>query len=88
MPDTSTPKYSCANCLYAYRIEGAPAAFCRRWPPQVTQSDLDIARDALGKVSNLHQTAAQFPIVMLGNWCGEHKKEKEPREKAAPQNAK
>jgi hypothetical protein len=74
------PKYSCGNCLYAWGIENTPAAMCRRFPPTIHQSELDISRESDGRVVNSRQTLAQFPIVMRANWCGEHKKAKpEPR---------
>lgn len=75
------PKYSCGNCLFAWIMENTPAALCRRFPPTIHQSELDIQRDSDGKVLNSHQTLAQFPVVMQGNWCGEHKKAKPQSER-------
>lgn len=73
---SSAPKYTCGNCLYAWRVGEQPAALCRRFPPSVFQSDLDVKRDESNKITGSNQTLAQFPVVMLGNWCGEHKREK------------
>lgn len=70
----SLPKYSCGNCRYAWAMEGSAASMCRRYPPSVYQSELDLKRDGTGKIMASSQTLSQFPIVMNANWCGEHKK--------------
>lgn len=77
MTEKPTSQYSCGNCHYAWIVEGGQAALCRRFPPQVYQSERDIDRDASGKITSPpRQTLAQFPVVMQTNWCGEHRRAK------------
>lgn len=78
------PKYRCGNCKYMFLpTEGAPAGYCRRYPPTAFFSEPDVQRDDSGRPINVHQTTSQFPIVVVANWCGEHKKMEEPKGRAS-----
>lgn len=79
IPMPAPPKYRCENCLYSLHpgtIGAEGFVMCRRFPPQVYQSDNDIARNPDGLVTMTRQTLSQFPILRTIQWCGEHKMKK------------
>lgn len=80
--EIAIPQYRCGNCIFAWATPDHSQFLCRRFPPTVYQSEIDIKREPAEnylngvKIVDVRQTLSQFPIVHEMNWCGEHKKSK------------
>lgn len=74
-PSSVEPQFCCKNCQYVYLpAENSTQGWCRRFPPSVFQSEVDIKRDDNGMLVNARQTLSQYPLTHSLSWCGEHRK--------------